>query len=116
MATMVRAHCSPYGPSKAFADASTRIWAQEMREHGLSVYSLTPGGATNTANSGGSTGDVAQGLASTVMLSPLLWLLGPDAAEWTGLRVIAKRWDDQLPIQERIAAAKESFEETPRIM
>src|SRR5262249_58418890 len=46
--TMVRKHASPYGPSKAFAEACSRIWAQELAGTGVTLNVLLPGGAVDT--------------------------------------------------------------------
>ena len=41
---MVRRGYSPYGSSKAFLEAATRSWAQELKETGVTVNVLLPGG------------------------------------------------------------------------
>jgi NAD(P)-dependent dehydrogenase (short-subunit alcohol dehydrogenase family) len=42
--TMVRPRFSPYGPSKAFVDAASRMWAAELEGTGVSMNVLAPGG------------------------------------------------------------------------
>ena len=49
--TMVRPRGSPYGPTKAFVEAASRIWAQDLAGTGVTVNVLAPGGAIDTSRS-----------------------------------------------------------------
>ena len=46
--TMQRRNNSPYGVTKAAIEAETLIWAQELKDTGVTVNSLIPGGAADT--------------------------------------------------------------------
>ena len=48
LATMQRRNNSPYGVTKAAIEAETLIWAQELKDTGVTVNSLIPGGAADT--------------------------------------------------------------------
>ena len=115
--TMVRKNFSPYGPSKAFLEASSRIWAQDLADTGVTVNVLLPGGAVDTAAD--VTGVATQGRSfqpASVMVPPLLWLASDESNAHTGERFVASRWDESLPLAKRIEAARDSGAEGPRIM
>jgi gluconate 5-dehydrogenase len=46
--TMKRKRMIPYGPSRAGAESLSRIMAQDLTGHGITVNMLLPGGATDT--------------------------------------------------------------------
>lgn len=115
--TMVRKNLSPYGPSKAFLEAASRVWAQDLAGTGVTVNVLLPGGVVDTAAD--VTGVPTQGRTfqpASVMVPPLLWLVSDESDAHTGERFVASRWDETLPLAERIAAARESGTDAPRIM
>jgi 3-oxoacyl-[acyl-carrier protein] reductase len=115
--TMVRKHTSPYGPSKAFMEACSRIWAQDLAGTGVSLNVLLPGGVVDTAAD--VTGVAAQGrtfLPATVMVPPLLWLVSDESNAHNGERFSANLWDDGQPLAARIEAARQSSAELPHIM
>jgi 3-oxoacyl-[acyl-carrier protein] reductase len=116
-ATMVRARYSPYGPSKAFIEAMTRIWAEELAGTGVTANVLLPGGAVDTAAdvTGASTLG-RQFLDAAVMVPPLLWLASAESQSHTGLRLNAKLWDESLPLTQRLAQAESSRKAEPCIM
>jgi NAD(P)-dependent dehydrogenase (short-subunit alcohol dehydrogenase family) len=114
---MVRKHMSPYGPSKAFLEACTRIWAQDLSGTGVTVNALLPGGVVDTAAD--VTGVAARGksfLPASIMVPPLLWLASDDSNAHNGDRFVANLWDDSLPLNARIDKAKQSSKEDVRIM
>jgi NAD(P)-dependent dehydrogenase (short-subunit alcohol dehydrogenase family) len=97
--TMKRPGFSPYGPSKAALDSETVIWSGDLADTGITVNSLSPGGATET-------GMIPPGIPETmratflspdVMVAPLLWLLSDAAADITGRRIVARKWDPADP-------------------
>ncbi len=97
--TMRRAGFSPYGPSKAALESETIIWAQDLAGTGVTVNSLLPGGATDTAMV---PGDIApqirrQLLRPEIVVPPLLWLASEMADGVTGARFVASFWDASLP-------------------
>jgi NAD(P)-dependent dehydrogenase (short-subunit alcohol dehydrogenase family) len=115
--TMVRKHLSPYGPSKAFVEACSRIWAQDLADTGVTVNVLLPGGVVDTAAD--VTGVATPGrsfLPASVMVPPLLWLASDQSNGHNGERFIASLWDDSLPLAQRIEAARQAGVDLPRIM
>ena len=116
-ATMVRKSLSPYGPSKAFLEAASRIWAQDLAGNGVTVNVLLPGGAVDTAAD--VTGVPTPGRTfqpASVMVPPILWLASDESNAHTGERFVASRWDENLPLVERIAAARDDGADVPHIM
>lgn len=93
--TMRRPGFSPYGPSKAALESETAIWSRDLSGTGVTVNALLPGGATLT----GMIPDAFPASARTrlldpaVMVAPMLWLVSDQAAEISGCRVIANRWN-----------------------
>jgi NAD(P)-dependent dehydrogenase (short-subunit alcohol dehydrogenase family) len=85
---------APYGTSKATIEPATAIWAQDLAETGVTVNTLMPGGATQT---GMATALSAAGgrklLDPAIMGPPAVWLCSDEAADVTGARVDAKKWD-----------------------
>jgi NAD(P)-dependent dehydrogenase (short-subunit alcohol dehydrogenase family) len=115
--TMVRKLYSPYGPSKAFVEASTRIWAEELAGTGVTANVLLPGGAVDTAaDVNGVPTPGRTFLPASVMVAPAIWLASDASSAYTGLRLNAALWDESLPIAERVAKANESSGTEPRIM
>ena len=115
--TMIRSRFAPYGPSKAFVEACTRIWAQELQGSGVTMNVLCPGGVVDTAAD--VTGVVGSGkkfLPAAVMVPPLLWLAADESNDVNGQRFVASLWDDTLDLDTRIGRAKQSSGELPRIM
>lgn len=115
--TMVRPRYSPYGPSKAFVEACSRIWAGELQGTGVSVNVLSPGGAIDTAFD--VTGVQTHGksfLPASVMVQPAVWLSSAASDGISGERYVASLWKEELPLPERIAAARQCGADAPRIM
>ena len=108
--TMRRAGFSPYGPSKAALESETVIWAQDLAGSGVTVNGLLPGGATDTGMIPDGVPDAVrrQLLQPEVMVEPLLWLASEAAANITGARLNAARWDSTLPVEQAAAAALEN--------
>ncbi|WP_108484477.1 SDR family NAD(P)-dependent oxidoreductase [Oceaniglobus ichthyenteri] len=95
--TMVRRGYAPYGPSKAFLEAASRIWAQDLAGTGVDVNVLLPGGAADTdllppsADKKGADGNL---LSPDIMRAPIVWLASDASNGHTGERYIARLWDD----------------------
>lgn len=110
--TMVRRGYSPYGPSKAFLEAASRIWAQDLAGTGIDVNVLLPGGAADTdllppsADKKGADGNL---LSPAVMREAILWLASDASNGHTGERYIGRLWDGP-------EAARDTHVDKPSIM
>jgi NAD(P)-dependent dehydrogenase (short-subunit alcohol dehydrogenase family) len=94
--TMCRAGFVPYGPSRAGSEALSRIMAADLRDTGVTVNLLLPGGATVTGML--PPGAVPEGLEllePAVMGPPIVWLASDEAAGVHDERIVATefgRW------------------------
>ena len=94
-ATMTRPGQLPYGPSKAGAEAMAAILAQELKERGIRVNVICPGGFTDTnmAPPGLTERMRASGLPvlpPTVLNEVILYLAANPAADLTGEKLVGK--------------------------
>jgi NAD(P)-dependent dehydrogenase (short-subunit alcohol dehydrogenase family) len=106
MDTMYRKGGSPYGPSKAGHEAFIATIAQDLENTGVTANVLVPGGAANTNMIPASAPfDRAKLIQPEVMQAPVVWLASSASDGLNARRIIAARWDERLPIQERIAKA-----------
>ena len=95
--TMTRAGFVPYGPSRAGAEALSRVMAADLRGTGVTVNLLLPGGATATGML--PPGAVPEGLRvldPAVMGPPIAWLASDEAADVHDERIIADEFDRWL--------------------
>jgi gluconate 5-dehydrogenase len=94
--TMHRAGFAPYGPSRAGSEALSRIMAADLRDTGVTVNLLLPGGATVTGMLPLDAMADRQGfLEPSVMGTPIVWLASDDAADVHDERIVAvefERW------------------------
>jgi gluconate 5-dehydrogenase len=98
--TMHRAGFVPYGPSRAGSEALSRIMAADLRDSGVTVNLLLPGGATVTGMlPPGATPPPGGGfLEPAVMGPPIVWLASEEAAGVHDERIVAaefERWLDE---------------------
>ena len=101
--TMTRPGFVPYGPSRAGAEALSRIMAADLADSPVRVNMLLPGGATDTGMV--PSGDRPAGLTlidPAVMGPPIVWLASPQARDVHDQRIVAtgfeawlagRRWD-----------------------
>ena len=95
-----------YGSSKAGHEAFMASIAQELEGTGVTVNVLVPGGRSNTNMiPRDTTYDRSTMIQPEVMQAPVVWLSSDAADTFHGRRVIAYRWDEALPIEERLAQA-----------
>ncbi len=110
--TMVRRGYAPYGPSKAFLEAASRVWAADLAGTGIDVNVLLPGGATDTdllPPSPDKKGADGQLLSPRVMRDAILWLASDASNGQTGGRYIGRLWDGP-------EAARDPSAAKPKIM
>jgi len=89
---------APYGPSRAGSEALSNIMSAELKEYGIMVNVLLPGGAVDT---GGLSEDTIHDLPFTllspdIMADPIVFLASYLADGMTGERIIAKEFDQWL--------------------
>jgi 3-oxoacyl-[acyl-carrier protein] reductase len=104
--TMWRRRNPAYGSSKAAHEAFVASIAQALEGTGVTANVLVPGGTANTnllppENSR----DRTQMLQPEIMQAPVVWLASDESNGFTGQRIIAGRWDDRLPLADRLAQA-----------
>ena len=88
----------PYGATKSALESMSAIWATELKDRGITVNVLIPGGPTDTPFiSDGAGWDRAKMLRPEIMGPPACWLISDEAANYTGNRIIAANWDAKLP-------------------
>ncbi len=95
--TMHRAGFVPYGPSRAGSEALSRIMAADLRDTGVTVNLLLPGGATVT---GMLPADAVPAghefLEPAVMGPPIVWLASDAAAGVHDERIVAVEFESWL--------------------
>jgi NAD(P)-dependent dehydrogenase (short-subunit alcohol dehydrogenase family) len=97
LSTMIRPGFSPYGPAKAAFEAWTAGLSGELAGTGITVNVVTPGGATDTPMVPVESGFARDALIRPEwMAPPMLYLFSDSAAQVTGRRFIAARWDAKL--------------------
>ncbi|ADF40450.1 gluconate 5-dehydrogenase [Priestia megaterium DSM 319] len=98
--TMKRKGFVPYGPSRAATESLSYIMAEDLKEYGIMVNMLLPGGATTT---GMIPDEVRKEIESKfqlldpmVMAEPIVFLASAAAEGITGERVVATDFQDWL--------------------
>ena len=106
LGSMLRRGYTPYGPSKAAAEALTSVMAHDLEGTGVTANVLVPGGVTNTPMiPDASLFDRSKLLQPEVMVPPLLYLVSEDASTVNGQRFLAVDWDPALPVPDAAAKA-----------
>jgi gluconate 5-dehydrogenase len=96
-ATMTRPGFVPYGPSRAGAEALSRIMAADLAGSGVTVNLLLPGGATVTGMVPVEQLPEGHGLIDpAVMGPPIVWLASAEAVGVHDERIVAIEFDDWL--------------------
>ena len=93
--TMRRAGFVPYGPSRAGSEALSRVMAADLRDTGVTVNVLLPGGATRTGMLPDDAPPGREVLDPSVMGPPIVWLASDEAAGVHDERIVAidfERW------------------------
>ena len=104
--SMHRKAWTPYGPTKAALEAATIAWAESLSETGVTVNTLSPGGAVNTKFG---TGKISgQGIDPSTIRPMTVWLASDASDGFNGCRFVADRWDPELPSLEAALRCQES--------
>ena len=99
--TMTRKGVGPYGPARAGAEALSMVMAEELKEYGIPVNVICPGGATDT---GMATDEMREAFrrAGRAMLPPdilnpvILFLASEASAGITGEKIIGREFEEWL--------------------
>lgn len=94
----------PYGPSKAGHEAFMAVLARQLEGTGVAINVLVPGGAVDTHMTRGLY-DERSLLQPEVMQAPIVWLSSEASDGFHGRRITARRWDEALPIEQRLERA-----------
>ena len=96
--TMGRRGFVPYGPSRAGSEALSNVMTEDLRDHGVAVDVLLPGGATATGMIPDELPDEARRrlLRPEIMGPPIVFLASAEAAGLTGTRIVATEFDAWL--------------------
>jgi len=95
--TMTRAGFVPYGPSRAGSEALSRIMAADLRDTGVTVNLLLPGGATATGMLPDAAVPAGQAvLEPAIMGPPIVWLASDEAAGVHDERLVARDFEGWL--------------------
>ena len=120
---MVRPGNSVYGSSKAALETAHRCWAGELKDTGVDVNILLPGGPSDTelitpAMVPGVVGERSGGrlLPGDIIVPPAVWLCTDPTNGMTGERVIARFWDVDLPLDKAFRGCLQEHVEEPSIM
>lgn len=103
LSTMKREYMSPYGASRAGSEALSEIMAKELKEYGIDVNVLLPGGAVDTGLIPEASREEFMKrpgiLKADIMEKPILFLASDQAAGMTGERIIATEFEEWLKIK-----------------
>lgn len=94
----------PYGPSKAAHEAFMAVLASDLQGTAVTANVLIPGGAVDTNMTRGQQYESAL-LKPEVMQAPVVWLASDESNGFNGRRIVARYWDESLPIQQRLEKA-----------
>jgi 3-oxoacyl-[acyl-carrier protein] reductase len=105
--TMLEEGFSPYGPSKAALEAQSAIWAKDLKDSGVTVNILVPGGAADTPFVPDRINfDRARLVRPEVMAAPIVWLISDESDGVTNSRFVGRLWNINLPPSEAAAQNK----------
>ena len=103
--SMHRKAWTPYGPTKAALEAATIAWAESLSETGMTVNTLSPGGAVNTKFG---TGKISgHGIDPSTIRPMTVWLASDASDGFNGCRFVADRWDSTLCDKEAALSCQE---------
>jgi NAD(P)-dependent dehydrogenase (short-subunit alcohol dehydrogenase family) len=102
--TMIRGANMPYGQTKAGLEAASASWSEDLKDSGVTVNVLVPGGAADTGLiPADSPYDRSKLISPAVMETPICWLMSDQSSGVTGKRFIGQQWDAELSWQDAMA-------------
>lgn len=100
LSTMTKKGFVPYGPSRAGSEALSNVMSADLKEYGIMVNVLLPGGPVDKGHPSQEAREIAQLpvplLPPDIMNQPILFLASPLAEGMTGERIIASEFHDWL--------------------
>ena len=91
----------PYGATKSALESISAVWAEQLKDTGITVNVLVPGGPTDTPFVGMESGwKREQMLRPEIMARPIRWLLSDASNGVSGQRFTGAEWDVSLPVGE----------------
>ncbi|MFN3655936.1 MAG: SDR family NAD(P)-dependent oxidoreductase [Pseudolabrys sp.] len=97
----------PYGATKSALESMSAVWAEQLKDTGITVNVLVPGGPTDTPFVAEGSGWAREKmLRPAVMGPPLRWLMSEAANGVTGQRFTGAEWDPALGEQEAAQRAR----------
>lgn len=97
----------PYGATKSALESISAVWADELKDTGITVNVLVPGGPTDTPFISDQAGwKREQMLRPEIMATPACWLMSEASSGVTGQRFTAAEWDTSLPTDEAAQQAR----------
>jgi NAD(P)-dependent dehydrogenase (short-subunit alcohol dehydrogenase family) len=97
---MTRKGFVPYGPSRAGSEALSCVMAADLKDFGITVNILLPGGPVDKGFYGDGSEDFSRmpvkPLDVGIMTDPILFLASPLSDGMTGERIIAREFDSFL--------------------
>lgn len=98
---------SPYGVTKAAIDSSTYIWARDLKDKGVTVNALLPGGACDNGDANRDSVPGRELLPIDVMNPVLIWLCSTRSDGVTGWRYNGSLWNPALDPDAAAAGCRE---------
>lgn len=97
----------PYGATKSALESMSAVWAEQLKDTGITVNVLVPGGPTDTPFVGMESGwQRAQMLRPEIMAQPVRWLLSDASNGVTGQRFTGAEWDVSLSPEQAAQRAR----------
>jgi len=97
----------PYGATKSALESMSAVWAEQLKDTGITVNVLVPGGPTDTPFVGMESGwQRAQMLRPEIMAQPVRWLLSDASNGVTGQRFTGAEWDVSLAAEKAAQRAR----------
>lgn len=100
----------PYGATKSALESMSAVWAEQLKDSGITVNVLVPGGPTDTRFVGDGSGwKREQMLRPEIMGPPIRWLMSEASNGITGQRFTGAEWDTSLPADEAAQRARRAI-------